>query len=103
MNRDLDEARRHLERLQKDRPSSISVIALGMQSKAPYLFLAARAALMWRTEELARCACDMLERDDLAAGLVLTRAVTESAAFVWRLKELLETRHRYSPEILHNT
>ena len=44
----------------------------------------------------------MLERDDLAAGLVLTRAVTESAAFVWRLKELLETRNRYSPEILHD-
>src|SRR5438105_2467881 len=102
MNSDLDKARRHLEQLQRDRPSSISVAALGVQSKAPYLLLAARAALMWRTEELARCACDMLERDDLAAGLILTRAVSESAAFVWRLKELLETRHRYGPEKLHN-
>jgi hypothetical protein len=49
-----------------------------------------------RTEELARCACDMLERDDIAAGILLTRAVAESAAFVWRLKELLEDRQRYT-------
>src|SRR5205823_700286 len=64
--------------------------------KAPYLLLWAREALIWRTEELARCACDALEKDDIAAGILLTRAVTESAAFVWRLREILDARHNYS-------
>jgi hypothetical protein len=101
MNTDLDKARQLVENIRAHLPSSISVAALGVRSKAPYLLLAAREALIWRTEELARCACDMLERDDLAAGILLTRAVTESAAFVCRLKELLETRNRYSPDELH--
>jgi len=35
------------------------------------------------------------------AGILLTRAVTESAAFVCRLKELLETRNQYSSDELH--
>jgi hypothetical protein len=58
--------------------------------------------MSWRTEELARCACDMLERDDIAAGILLTRAVAESAAFVWRLKELLEDRQRYTADDLQD-
>ncbi|SRR6266446_3386404 len=102
MNRDLDEARQRAENIRAHLPSSISIAALGVRSKTPYHLLAAREALIWRTEELARCACDMLERDDLAAGSLLARAVTESAAFVWRLKELLETRDQYTPEELHD-
>ncbi len=58
--------------------------------------------MIWRTEELARCACDMLERDDLAAGILLTRVVIQNAGFVWRLNELLETRNQYSPEQLRD-
>jgi hypothetical protein len=44
----------------------------------------------------------MLERDDLAAGILLTRAVIQNAGFVWRLNELLETRNQYSPEQLRD-
>jgi hypothetical protein len=100
MNTDLAQARQRVENIRARLPSSISVAALGVRPTAPYHLLLAREALVWRTEELARCACDMLERDDLAAGILLTRAVTESAAFVWRLKELLETRDRYSDKEL---
>jgi hypothetical protein len=98
----LAEARRSVENIGSHLPSSISVASLGVRSKAPYFLLSTREALIWRTEELGRCACDMLQRDDVAAGILLTRAVTESAALVWRLNELLETRHQYSSEGLHD-
>jgi hypothetical protein len=97
---DLDEARRRVDNFRAHLPSSISVADLGVRSKSPYHLLAAREAMSWRTEELARCACDMLERDDIAAGTLLTRAVAESAAFVWRLNELLEERQRYTADDL---
>jgi hypothetical protein len=93
---DLAAARRHVELIGRHLPSSINAARFGVRSKAPYLLLCAREPLFRRTEELARCACDMLERDDLAAGIMLTRGVTESAAFVWRLNQLLEDRKKYS-------
>jgi hypothetical protein len=93
---DLAEARRRVELIGRHLPSSVNAARFGVRSKAPYLLRCAREALIWRTEELARCACDMLERDDLAAGIMLTRGVTESAAFVWRLNQLLDDRQKYS-------
>jgi hypothetical protein len=93
---DLAEARRRVELIGRHLPSSINAARFGVRSKVPYLLLCARGALIWRTEELARGACDMLDRDDLAAGILLTRGVTESAAFVWRLSQLLEDRQKYS-------
>jgi hypothetical protein len=38
----------------------------------------------------------------VAAGILLTRAVIESTAFIWRLKEILEDRRKYSPDELHS-
>jgi hypothetical protein len=101
MESDLDDALRLVENMRAHLPPSVDIVALGVKAKTPYHLLAAREALIWRTEELARGACEMLERDDLAAGILLTRAVTESAAFVWRLNELLETRSQYSHAELH--
>jgi hypothetical protein len=96
MNTDLDVARRRVENIRAHLPSSISVAAVGVRSKTPFLLLAAREALIWQTEELARGACDMLERDDIASRMLLTRAVAESTAFVWRLKDLLKDRDKYT-------
>jgi hypothetical protein len=100
---DLCEARQRVENIRANLPSSISVAALGVRSKAPYLLLCNREALIWRTEELGRCACDVLAKDDVAAGILLTRAVIESTAFIWRLKEILKDRQKYSPADLHDT
>jgi hypothetical protein len=55
MNPDLVEARNRVENIAKHLPSSISVASLGVLTKAPYLLLSTREALIWRTEELARC------------------------------------------------
>lgn len=92
----LDEARQRIENIRARLPCSISFAELGVRSKAPYLLLCVRESLLWRTEELARCACDVLSKDDIAAGILLTRAVLESAAVVWRLKEILEDRRTYN-------
>jgi hypothetical protein len=102
MDNHLDEARRLVENLARDLRSSIAAADLGVRPKTPFLLLWAREALSWRTEELARCACDLLARNDVAAGILLTRGVIESAAFIWRLKELLEERDKYSLADLHD-
>ena len=101
MTTDLDEIRKRTEILPQNFPTTLSVADTGVRSKTPYNLVSVRESLIWRTEELARGACDMLARDDLASGILLTRAVTESAAFIWRLKELLETRGTHAPKDLN--
>lgn len=103
MCNDLDDARQRVKNIRESLPSSISFADLGVQSTAPFLLLCVRAALSWRTEELARCACDALAKDDVASGILLTRAVIESAAFIWRLKELVEARCAHNNDDLCST
>ena len=96
------EARAFADRLAASLPKEVDVAALGVKSTAPYQLLCTREALIWRTEELARNACDALERNDFAAAALLTRGVTENAALTWKLMDLLETRAKYSPKEMHD-
>lgn len=86
------------DKLRVNLPHSVDVAALGVRSKAPFQLLCTREALIWRTEELARTACDALERDDFAAAAILTRAVTENAALTWKLMTVLDERGKYTPQ-----
>lgn len=79
------EARDAATRLRECLPSCIDAAALGVRSKAPFQLLCAREALIWRSEELARNACDALECEDLSVAALLTRALTENAALMWKL------------------
>lgn len=88
--------------LQASLPQSVDVVALGVRSKAPFQLLCTREALIWRTEELARTACDALERGDFAAAAILTRAVIENVALIWKLKDVLETRGKYDRQQLND-
>ena len=97
----LTEARAYADLLRESLPSSISVASLAVKEKAPFNLLGTREALIWRTEELARNACDALDRDDIAVAAILTRAVTESAAVAWKLKEVLDTRRQQTAEQLN--
>jgi hypothetical protein len=99
---EIAEARAFANKLRDSLPSSMDVAALGVWSKAPFQLLCAREALIWRTEELARHACDALERDDLAVAAILTRAVTESAALAWKLMEVLDARAQHSMQELND-
>ena len=96
MEDELARARELVDVLRQGLLVSISVAELGVREKTPYNLLSVRESLIWQTEELARAACEMLERGDLAAGMLLTRAITESAAFIFWLQELLETRSQRS-------
>jgi hypothetical protein len=96
------EARERVESLRASLPQCVDVAALGVRSKAPYQLLCTREALIWRTEELARNACDALERNDFAVAAVLTRAVTENAAMTWALMTVLNDRSKYTPEQLND-
>jgi hypothetical protein len=101
-NSDILEARRYANSLKGSLPNSVSVVALGVKSKAPFQLLAARESLIWRTEELARCACDALERNDISVAALLTRAVIESTGLLWKLKDTLEKRSTFTREELNN-
>jgi hypothetical protein len=96
------EVRERVEGLRTSLPQSVDVAALGVRSKAPYQLLCTREAVIWRTEELARNACDALERNDFAAAAILTRAVTENAAMTWALMTVLDDRSKYTPEQLND-
>jgi len=78
------------------------VRALNVWSKAPFQLLCVRETLYWRVEELARGACDGLERDDLAAAALLARGVIESVGLAWQLLELLQERNKHSAKTLND-
>jgi hypothetical protein len=99
---DLAEAREVAARLHASLPSQIEVAALGVRSKAPYQLLVIREALIWRTEELARNACEALEKEDFAVVALLARAIAESAALIWYLVKILEERAEYTPDQLND-
>lgn len=91
-----------VDRLRGSLPQSVDVAALGVKSMAPFQLLCTREALIWRTEELARSACDALERDDFAVAAILTRAITENAALTWKLMDVLDARGKYHPQQLND-
>lgn len=100
---EIAEARELADRLGGNLPTSIDPAALGVRSKAPYQLMVSREALIWRTEELARTACDALERDDFASAAILTRAITENAALTWKLMEVLSSSEKYSAQEMNDT
>jgi hypothetical protein len=104
---EVKEARARANALRDSLPQSVDAAALGVREKAPFqlLFqlLCTRQALIWRTEELARTACDALERDDFAAAALLARATVESAALAWKLMEVPDERRKLSPQELNDT
>ena len=59
--------------------------------------------MIWRTEELARSACDALGNEDFTVAALLIRGIAESAAMTWYLLEILENRTGYTPAQLNDT
>ncbi|UGA43757.1 hypothetical protein HU230_0036840 [Bradyrhizobium quebecense] len=99
---DLAEARRLAAGLSASLRDKIEIAALGVRSKAPFQLLTVREALIWRTEELARGACDALERQDFTVAALLVRSIAESAAMTWYLLEILDNRKGYTPAALND-
>jgi len=98
----LAEARRLAAGLTASLPDKIEIAAIGVRSKAPFQLISVREALIWRTEELARNACDALEKEDFTVAALLIRGIAESAAMTWYLLEILENRKGYTPSELND-
>src|SRR5882672_3856873 len=99
---DLAQARQLAAGLSTSLPDKIEVAALGVRSKVPFQLLTVREALIWRTEELARGACDALEKEDFTVAALVIRSIAESAAMTWYLLEILENRAGYTPAELND-
>jgi hypothetical protein len=97
------EVEQRLALLAASLPDSISVAALRVAAKAPYKVLALREALIWRTEDLARGAHQMLKQGDFASAIILARAVVESAAVMARLAKEVLGRGKATDEQLDET
>lgn len=95
--KDLSRARQMTADLSASLPGKIDIAELGVRSKAPFQLLSVREALIWRTEELARGACDAIDKEDFTVAALLVRSVAESAAMTWYLLEILEQREGYTP------
>lgn len=88
--------RKLIQELKTGLPEKIDAATVSPVAKVPYKVLSYRNALAWRTEEIARSACDLLERNDIGAGVILARATAENAAAIYYLKQLV---HRNTPRI----
>lgn len=86
----VEEAKEIAASLAEALPEKLSVASLGVMEKAPFQLLSIREPLLWRTEELSRCALKALEEGDLTVAASLARSVAESVAVVWRLAKIIE-------------
>jgi len=71
-------------------PKRVDPASISYTAKIPFKAMDYREALIWRTEELARTACEMFVRDELASAVTLTRACMETVAAMWYLKEKIQ-------------
>ena len=70
-------------------PKVVDPASISLSAKIPFKAIVYRETLIWRTEEFARCACDLYQRKDIGSAIVLTRVVTENAAAIWYLMQLI--------------
>jgi hypothetical protein len=85
----LSEARARAKVLADSLPVVVDPASISLRAKIPFKALCFREGLIWRTEELARSACDAFDRGDDVAGITLARSVTECAAACWYLHRLI--------------
>jgi hypothetical protein len=86
----MDEVRERLTVLTRNLPTMVEAAAVSTRAKIPFNALCCREALIWRAEELGRGAFESFARDDVVAGILLTRGLTETVAAMWYLKDLIE-------------
>ena len=84
------ELRQRLADIQSLLPTKVEERALTTKTRIPFKVLCCQAGLIWRVEELGRCACDSSEKADIVAAMVLSRSAIETACALWHLKELVE-------------
>jgi len=82
----LQEAYERVADLKARLPTAIDPPAIS-RVKLAFEPLVCREALMWRIAEMANSSCEAYKRGEIGTALLITRAVTESAATVWYVME----------------
>jgi hypothetical protein len=85
----LDEARTRIGLLAQSLPLVADPSSVSLTAKTPWKALVFRETLIWRTEEMARVACDLYTTGQLATALTVTRSCVEGVAACWYLYEIL--------------
>lgn len=86
----LEEAKARVQLMTDSLPEVVDPASISLSAKIPYKAILYREALIWRTEELARCACDLYHQEAIVSAIILTRATTENAAAIWYLMQLIQ-------------
>jgi hypothetical protein len=89
----LEETKARVQSIADHLPKVVDPRTISITAKIPFKVILFREALIWRTEELARCACDLYERQDICSAIILSRAAAENAAAMWYLMELIEEQY----------
>ena len=87
----LQHARQQVSCFTKDRVTVVDPAQFSLGSKLPYKAICLREGLLWRTEEVARSACDLFERNGVASAITLARATAENAAAMSYLLQLVNS------------
>jgi len=93
----LQEAEQRCQLLSECLPKRIDYASISI---VPLKAIDYREVLIWRTEELARTAYEMFNRDELVSAITLTRACMETVAAMWFLQQ--EIRHVIDTKDLEN-
>ena len=89
INELLNEAKERCSLLTESLPTR-NMAAYTTLAKIPYKAIDYREALFCRTEELTRNAVEMYERNEIATGILLTRALMENTAAMWYMMEKIK-------------
>lgn len=92
----LSDAFARVQLLTDSLPTVVDPADISLSAKLPFRVMVFREPLIWRTEELARCACTLFKNDDIVSAIILTRSVTENAVAIWYLMEVLKQTRQAS-------
>ncbi len=90
-NQLLNEARDFVSRFRASLSPEIRAADLTMHSKVPFKAATLREAYFYRMTELSAAACSLYEDKLYLSGLIVTRAVIETLAALYYLKEAVST------------
>jgi len=76
-----------LNELKNILPKRVDPAFISHKSKIPYKVFDARASLMWRSYELGKNAFQLLSTNNIASGVLLTRAYIETLSMSYYLHE----------------
>lgn len=90
MDEPIDKVRAEITALSAHLPSEVDAFATSNKYKTAMKVHILRESLIWREEELARCALGLLDSEDYVAAALISRAVMETTAAMVYLHGLVD-------------